>query len=144
MNKCKWLHNDLKNYKPDVLAAFLQVALKIVYHITWLLAVPCIARKNRIVGASKTAAEGKIYLSFEVKKAMQLNKDLTSEYSLWTKREKEILNFSAEGFTGIQIAGKLWINIDTVYTHQKNLHNKLNVKNTAILLRVAIENNFLY
>ena len=82
MNKCKWLHNDLKNYKPDVLAAFLQVALKIVHHITESLAVPCIARKNRIVGASKTAAEGKIYLSFEVRKAMQLNKNLTSEYSL--------------------------------------------------------------
>ena len=74
---------------------------------------------------------------------MQLNKNLTSVYPLLTKREKEILQFIAEGFTNIQIAGKLFISIDTVDTHRKNLHNKLNVKNTATLIRVAIENNFL-
>ena len=99
--------------------------------------------KIELLEAIKTAAEGKIYLSFEVGKAMQLNKNLTSEYPLLTKREKEILKFISEGFTNIQIAGKLFISIDTVDTHRKNLHNKLNVKNTATLIRVAIENNFL-
>ena len=97
-----------------------------------------------MLDAIKTAAEAKIYLSFEVGKEMQLNKNLTSEYPLSTKREKEILQFIAEGFTNIQIAGKLFISIDTVDTHGKNLHNKFNVKNTATLIRVAIENNFLY
>ena len=99
--------------------------------------------KIELLEAIKTAAEGKIYLSFEVGKEMQLHKNLTSEYPLLTKREKEILQFIAEGFTNIQIAGKLFISIDTVDTHRKNLHNKLNVKNTATLIRVAIENNFL-
>lgn len=99
--------------------------------------------KIELLDAIKTAAEGKIYLSFEVGKEMQLNKNLTLEYPLLTKREKEILQFIAEGFTNIQIAGKLFISIDTVDTHRKNLHNKLNVKNTATLIRVAIENNFL-
>lgn len=99
--------------------------------------------KIELLDAIKTAAEGKIYLSFEVGKEMQLNKNLTSEYPLLTKREKEILQFIAEGFTNIQIAGKLFISIDTVDTHRKNLHSKLNVKNTAMLIRVAIENNFL-
>lgn len=99
--------------------------------------------KIELLDAIKTAAEGKIYLSFEVGKEMQLNKNLTSEYPLLTKREKEILQFIAEGFTNIQIAGKLFISIDTVDTHRKNLHSKLNVKNTATLIRVAIENNFL-
>lgn len=57
--------------------------------------------KIELLDAIKTAAEGKIYLSFEVGKAMQLNKNLTSEYPLLTKREKEILQFIAEGFTNI-------------------------------------------
>ncbi len=60
-----------------------------------------------------------------------------------TKREKEDLLKISEGFTNLQISELLFISIDTVDSHRKNLHTKLNVKNTAMLIKFAIENNML-
>ena len=48
-----------------------------------------------------------------------------------------------EGLTNIQIGEKLFISIDTVESHRKNLYSKLGVKNTATLMRYAIENNLM-
>lgn len=99
--------------------------------------------KVELIEAIKTTAAGKIYLSFEVGKEMKLNKEVSTNIPLLTKREKEVLQLIAEGSTNIQIAEKLFISIDTVDTHRKNLHHKLNVKNTATLVRTAIECNLL-
>jgi len=60
-----------------------------------------------------------------------------------TKREKEILLLITEGLTNIQIGEKLFISIDTVESHRKNLYSKLGVKNTAMLMRYAIENDLM-
>jgi len=99
--------------------------------------------KQELLEAIKTVAAGKTYLSFEVGKEMQLNKEEPNEFLLLTKREKQILKLIAEGFTNLQIAEKLFISIDTVDTHRKNLHHKLNVKNTATLIRFAVEHHLL-
>jgi len=99
--------------------------------------------KQELLEAIKTVASGKTYLSFEVGKEMQLNKEEPNEFLLLTKREKQILKLIAEGFTNLQIAEKLFISIDTVDTHRKNLHHKLNVKNTATLIRFAVEHHLL-
>jgi len=48
-----------------------------------------------------------------------------------------------EGLTNMQIAEKLFISIDTVDSHRKNLYSKLNVKNTVMLMRYAIENDLI-
>ncbi len=58
-----------------------------------------------------------------------------------SKREKEILILITEEFTANEIAEKLFISQNTVNTHRKNLLSKLNVKNTAGLVRYALENN---
>ena len=99
--------------------------------------------KVELLDAIKNVAAGKIHLSFEVGKEMQMSKEIPNDVPLLTKREKEILKLIAAGLTNIQIAEKLFISIDTVDTHRKNLHNKLNVKNTATLIRTAIEHNLL-
>ena len=99
--------------------------------------------KVELLDAIKNVAAGKTYLSFEVGKEMQMSKEIPNDVPLLTKREKEILKLVAAGLTNIQIAEKLFISIDTVDTHRKNLHNKLNVKNTATLIRTAIEHNLL-
>ena len=54
-----------------------------------------------------------------------------------TKRELEILQLIAEEFTNTEIAERLFISDNTVYTHRKNLLSKLNVRNTAGLIRSA-------
>lgn len=56
-----------------------------------------------------------------------------------TKREKEILNLIVEGYTSAEIAEILFISTRTVETHRSNLMSKLELKNTAALVRYAIE-----
>ncbi|TVQ65865.1 MAG: DNA-binding response regulator [Balneolaceae bacterium] len=56
-----------------------------------------------------------------------------------TKREQEILKFIVEGYTSSEIAEHLFISARTVETHRSNLMNKLGIKNTAALVRFAME-----
>lgn len=56
-----------------------------------------------------------------------------------THREQEILQLIVEEFTTHEIAKKLYISHCTVETHRINLIQKLGVKNTAGLVRVAFE-----
>jgi DNA-binding NarL/FixJ family response regulator len=99
--------------------------------------------KLEIIKAIRTVMEGKTYLSFEVGKELHLNKEENDNLPLLTKREKEILKLIAEGLTNQQIKEQLFISIDTVDSHRKNLHTKLNVKNTAMLIRYAIEHQMI-
>lgn len=60
-----------------------------------------------------------------------------------TKREKEVLALIVKEYTSIEIAKALFISTGTVDTHRRNLISKLDVKNTAGLVRVAIEYKLL-
>jgi DNA-binding NarL/FixJ family response regulator len=99
--------------------------------------------KYELLEAVQTVMEGKVYLNFEVGKELKLRKDEKKDNPLLTKREIEILKLIADGLTNQQIKEKLFISIDTVDTHRKNLYHKLEVKNTALLIRAAIEMNYL-
>lgn len=55
-----------------------------------------------------------------------------------TKREQEILNLVADGHKNSEIAERLHISIRTVESHRYNLMQKLDIKNTAEMVRFAI------
>lgn len=55
-----------------------------------------------------------------------------------TLREKEVLELISNGDSSKIIAGKLNISETTAITHRKNLIQKLHVKNTAQLIKVAV------
>ena len=59
-----------------------------------------------------------------------------------TRRENEILKLIAEGQTSQAIAARLFISPRTVDTHRANLMQKLNAKNSAALVRYAVENGY--
>ena len=99
--------------------------------------------RQEIIQALRDVANGKTYLSFEAGVALKSSSKKNPDQPLLTKREKEILGLITEGLTNMQIAEKLFISIDTVDSHRKNLYNKLNVKNTAMLMRYAIENDLI-
>jgi DNA-binding NarL/FixJ family response regulator len=99
--------------------------------------------KYEMLEAIQTVTNGKTYLSFEVGKELQMSKEENNDIPLLTKREKEILLLIADGNTNQQIAQTLFLSIDTINTHRKSLHTKLNVKNTAMLMRYAIENKLV-
>lgn len=60
-----------------------------------------------------------------------------------SRREKEILKLIVDEATTAEIAEKLFISIGTVETHRHNMMNKLSVRNTAGLVRVAITHGLL-
>ena len=60
-----------------------------------------------------------------------------------TPREKEVLSLVAAGNSTKQIAAKLDISIRTVETHRINLLKKLNVGNSAELIRKALEQKLI-
>jgi DNA-binding NarL/FixJ family response regulator len=95
------------------------------------------ATGNELMEAIQTVMKGKSYLSHEV--AQTLRKEHSAEVPVLTRREKEVLELIANGFTNNEMAQKLFISITTVDTHRKNLLAKFNVKNTALLIKAALQ-----
>jgi DNA-binding CsgD family transcriptional regulator len=60
-----------------------------------------------------------------------------------TIREKEIIILICNGLTSPAIAEKLFISINTVKGHRKNIFKKLNIKNVLELIVFAISHDFL-
>lgn len=101
------------------------------------------AGRREIIEAIEAVKKGKTYFSFEAGQALKSDAQQQNALPALTKREKEILALVVEGYTNQQVADKLYISVDTVETHRKNLHSKLNVKNSAMLVRFAIENKLV-
>lgn len=68
--------------------------------------------------------------------------DFIRKYGL-TKREVEVLTLIAEGLPNRAIASRLFISNQTVGVHRKHILKKLEVPNTAALVRLAIENQLV-
>lgn len=98
------------------------------------------ASREEIVDAIAEVTAGRKFLSFE---AAQTAKKDDSNIPVLTRREKEVLSLIAEGLTNHEIADKLFISTTTVDTHRKNLLTKFQVKNTAILIRLAAQYQFI-
>jgi DNA-binding NarL/FixJ family response regulator len=99
--------------------------------------------RRELIDAIKTVNKGGVYFSFEAGKIYKATLEKNSHLPVLTKREKEILKLIAEGLTNTEIARQLFISVDTVDSHRKNLYTKLNVNNTASLIRYAIENGLV-
>lgn len=66
--------------------------------------------------------------------------DKRHEEVVWlSNREKEILQYIADGNTTKEIADKIFRDIETVRTYRKNLLIKLNAKNVALLIKKGYE-----
>jgi DNA-binding NarL/FixJ family response regulator len=55
-----------------------------------------------------------------------------------SEREKEVIGLVAEGMTAQEIAGKLFLSLDTVETHKRHILEKLDARNTAEAVAKAI------
>ncbi len=94
------------------------------------------ATREELIEAIETVAQGQQYFSEEA--ALAISGKEISTHPVLTRREKEILILIAEGLTNTAIAEKLFISTTTVDTHRKNLLTKFAVKNTALLIRMAV------
>jgi DNA-binding NarL/FixJ family response regulator len=100
--------------------------------------------KEELIKAIHAVHEGLIYFSGEVGAALQeYQKSSMIDLPVLTPREKEILELIAEGYTNPQIAEKIFLSPFTVDSHRKNLLAKLGVKNTASLIKLAVERKLI-
>ena len=100
--------------------------------------------KEELLKAIHGVYEGNIFFSGESGSALQeYQKSSMTQLPVLSPREKEILGLIAEGYTNPQIAEKIFLSSFTVDSHRKNLLAKLNVKNTATLIKLAVEHHLI-
>lgn len=96
-----------------------------------------------------TVNNHKIYLSNlrNNHEIIELSTDLKNEklhyVSFFSKREKEVIELIKLGFRTKDIADKLFIAIDTVKNHRKNILKKAGVRNVAELITKYIGENVI-
>lgn len=61
----------------------------------------------------------------------------------FSDRELEILRLLAKGKSSYEIAEELFITLNTVKTHRRNMLRKLNASNTSQLLKIGFDNNLI-
>ncbi|GGC49222.1 DNA-binding response regulator [Parapedobacter defluvii] len=102
------------------------------------------ASAEEIADAIATVMQGKLYMSLNIEYLLRPSSVVNSEMlPNLTKREKEVLQYIAEGLTNNQIADKIFVSTSTVDTHRKNMITKLGVSNTASLIRFAVEHGLI-
>jgi len=144
LDLCKQLKNQIPNLKIIALSTFNQST-----YINKMMANGADGYllknvgKTELTEAIKKVFNGQTVLSEEVAKIVKISRTKLEATPILTKREVEVLKLVAEGLTNQQIGEKLFISIDTVDSHRKNLHTKLGVNNTALLVRFALENGLI-
>lgn len=103
--------------------------------------------KKELQNAVRDAMDGKKVFSPAISKLMskkyadlahRQSSDVQSAEPI-TNREREVLQLIVDGYTTAEIAQLLFISPRTVDTHRANLLRKLDKKNTAGLVRYALE-----
>lgn len=104
--------------------------------------------KKELISAIESVHNGQSYFSDEVTETIMKSlvnqrsgtKKSTSVAPKISRREKDVLELIVREHTTQEIADTLFISLKTVESHRRSLLTKLGVRNTAGLVRVAIEN----
>ena len=100
------------------------------------------ADEEELFEAFEAVMNGEIYITKKIRDKLpdfEKTISLPEEVTL-SSREKEIARLIMEGYTNTEISEDLFISIRTAETHRKNILAKLNLKNTASLVKYLIEN----
>jgi two-component system, NarL family, response regulator NreC len=100
--------------------------------------------ESELIFAIRTVSKGKKYFSAEISEKMInfMSAQSVSENVL-SKKETEVLGLISKGLTTKEIAAKLFVSSRTIETHRTNILKKLEVKNTAELIKKATEINLI-
>ena len=97
------------------------------------------ANPATIINAIETVYGGEQYIQEQLRQQLLNSLSASNARQIVTRREKEILQLIVDEFTNQEIADKLFLSLRTVENHRNNLLQKLDVKNTAGLVKVAIQ-----
>lgn len=97
-----------------------------------------------LILAIRNVNSGKKYFSAEISEKMInfMSAQSISENVL-SNKETEVLGLIAKGLTTKEIAEKLFVSSRTIETHRANILKKLEVKNTAELIKKAAKMNLI-
>lgn len=101
-----------------------------------------------LIAAVHAAARGERYLGPSLSQSaltsLGRNGGHTNDpFESLTARELEVLRLTAEGYSGAEVAERLFISPRTVETHRSNIVRKLNVKNQKELIRYAVQRRLM-
>ena len=107
--------------------------------------------REELLKAIETVQSGKSYFSDDVTETIMKglmnqrkgSKEVKKDVPKISKREKEVLDLIVKEHTTQEIAKKLFISLKTVESHRSNLLAKMNARNTAGLVRIAMEHKLL-
>lgn len=107
--------------------------------------------KKELINAIEMVNNGQSYFSDEVTETIMkslVNQRTGSKKSSMltpkiSRREKDVLELIVREHTTQEIANTLFISLKTVESHRRSLLTKLGVRNTAGLVRVAIEHQLM-
>lgn len=97
------------------------------------------ASPETIIDAIETVYGGEQYIQEQLRQQLLNSLSAGNARQIVTRREKEILQLIVDEFTNQEIADKLFLSLRTVENHRNNLLQKLDVKNTAGLVKIAIQ-----
>jgi len=100
---------------------------------------------NELVDALRAVCRGEMYLTQSISQTVVqafLSKADLPERPL-SDRERQVLQLVAEGKTTKEIATLLGISVNTAESHRSNLMEKLDIHDTAGLVRYAIHNGII-
>jgi DNA-binding NarL/FixJ family response regulator len=95
---------------------------------------------EEIIEGIRVVASGERFLCDQTEVLLKKNSNRQIPLS---PREREILKLIVEGYTIREISDKLFLGFETVRSYCKYLHLKLDVRNTASLVRKAIEQKLI-
>lgn len=107
------------------------------------------ASENELEKAILSVFNGEIYLSEEISRSVlkdfsdPTGPDVINNYNSLTFREIQIIQLLSDGCYTREIAEKLFISPKTVERHKTNILKKLSLRNTAHLVKMAIQNNII-
>lgn len=106
------------------------------------------AGPDQLVEAVRAVSDGRNYFSPEVSATLlkvftQAQSPARHSGQSLSGRETEVLRLIAQEFSNQEIADKLFISVRTVDTHRRNILEKIQAKNTAGLVKYAIQHQLI-
>ncbi len=100
--------------------------------------------ESELILAIRSVSKGKKYFSAEISEKM-INFMSTQSISenVLSNKETEVLRLISKGLTTKEIAAQLFVSSRTIETHRANILKKLEVKNTAELIKKATKINLI-
>lgn len=98
------------------------------------------AMADEVLAGITAVAAGETFLCHEIDLLMKR----PAEKNIWlSPRERELLRLISDGLTNTEIANQIFLSPETIRGYRKNLLLKLGAKNTAVLVKMAIEQKLI-